>query len=104
MQVWTTEWKSHGSAFVLVLCLLRISNTQAKKYEYFILYVKLYILNKCLELFHFSFSSIFKKSEPFQNPERNSTLLKWQVRWDICTPSTLFTGKMEVNTWSVLCL
>lgn len=48
--------------------------------------------NNELKHFNFSFSSIFKKREPFQSQEQSSTLLKWQVHWDTCTLSTLFTG------------
>lgn len=39
-----------------------------------------------------SCSSIFKRSAPSLSPEQSSTLLRWRVPWDTCTPSTLFTG------------
>ena len=59
------------------------------------IYLVIHSNNQMLH-FHFSFSSIYKENGPFRSPEQNSTLLKWQVHWDICTLSTLFTGMLKI--------
>lgn len=47
-----------------------------------------------ITFFLFSFSFIFKEKGRFRSPEQSSTLLKWQVRWDTCILSRLFTGML----------